>query len=230
MISVTHTVISYAEKRLKVEHLSSKYPTTKALLILPEIWGINLHIKEISEQYLKLGFDIFLPDIYWRQQQDVNLNYDEKDTAIARELYANLDLLQSSQDIDHVIDYIFNLNMNYKLAVLGFCMGGTLSYQITHPKISALIAYYGSQINHLFNAIKRIEKPILFHLAENDHLITKQEVLSLQTLASTKPNFLVYLYPNTKHGFNCPYRSNFSLEAAEITFNRSHFFLIKNMT
>lgn len=229
MISLTFTVLSCAEKKLKVECLSDKQPSTKALLILPEIWGVNLHIQEIAEQYLALGFDVFLPDIYWRQQEDVNLNYDESDTVIARKLYANLDLQQTSQDIDQVIDFIFKLNKNYKLAVLGFCMGGTLTYQLQHPKISAVIAYYGSQISKLLPAIQEIEKPILFHLAENDHLITKEEIASLDDLASSKANFQIYRYPNTGHGFNCPYRSHYSLQASEIAFKISRFFLIENM-
>lgn len=229
MISQTFTVLTFGKHRLKITHLSLNKPTTKALLILPEIWGINSHIKEIAEQYLKLGFDVFLPDIYWRQQENVHLGYDEHDTIIARKLYENLNLLQSSQDIDQIIEFIIKFNNNYQIAVLGFCMGGTLTYQITHPKVSAFIVYYGSQIKNLLHAIKKIEKPILFHLAENDHLITKQEILSLERLASYKPNFLIYLYPNTGHGFNCPYRFNFSLEAAEIAFNRSQFFLTENL-
>lgn len=229
MISLTFSVLSCAEKKLKVECLSDKQPSTKALLILPEIWGINLHIQEIAEQYLELGFDVFLPDIYWRQQEDVNLNYDESDTDIARKLYTNLDLLQTSQDIDQVIDFIFKLNKNYKLAVLGFCLGGTLTYQLKHPKISAVIAYYGSQISKLLPAIQELEKPILFHLAENDHLITKAEIESIEDLSSSKPNVKIYCYSNTRHGFNCPYRSNYSLEASEIAFKISRFFLIENM-
>lgn len=229
MISLTFTVLSCDGKNLKFECLSDKQPSTKALLILPEIWGVNLHIQEIAEQYLELGFDVFLPDIYWRQQENVNLSYDEKDTTKARRLYDNLDLLQTSQDIDKVIDFIFKLNKNYQLAVLGFCMGGTLTYQLKHPRISAIIAYYGSQIHNLLNAISQIEKPILFHLAENDHLITKAEIASIEELSSSKPNLKIYCYSNTRHGFNCPYRSNYSLEASEIAFKISRFFLIENM-
>lgn len=229
MIIQTHTILILGNRRLKVKYFSLKKPTKQALLILHEIWGTNSHIQEIAEQYLKLGFDVFLPDIYWRQQENVNLTYNERDTNFARKLYENLDLLQASQDIDQIIEYIFKLNTSYKIAILGFCMGGTLIYQITHPKVSAFIAYYGSQINNLFDAIKKIEKPILFHLAENDHLITKQEVSSLKRLASKKPNFYIYLYPNTEHGFNCPYRSNFSLDDADIAFDRSQLFLIENM-
>lgn len=229
MISLTFTVLSCAGKNLKLECLSDKQPSTKALLILPEIWGVNLHIQEIAEQYLELGFDVFLPDIYWRQQENVNLSYDEKDTARARSLYGNLDLLQTSQDIDNVIDFIFKLNKNYKLAVLGFCLGGTLTYQLKHPRISGVIAYYGSQISKLLSAIQEIDKPILFHLAENDHLISKAEIDSLEDLSLTKPNLKIYRYSNTRHGFNCPYRSNYSLEAAEIAFKISRFFLIENM-
>ncbi|ATZ63146.1 dienelactone hydrolase family protein [Acinetobacter bereziniae] len=229
MIIQTYTVLNHGQHQLKIKRLSLKETTQQALLILPEIWGINLYILKIAEHYLKLGFDIFLPDIYWRQQENVALGYDEIDTNLARKLYENLDLLQSSQDIDQIIEFIFNLKNSYKLAILGFCMGGTLTYQINHPKVSALITYYGSQISNLFDAIKKIEKPILFHLAENDHLINHQEIASLIKLSFKKTNFHIFTYPNTGHGFDCAYRANFSLEASELALNRSKSFLIQNM-
>ncbi|MDC5467535.1 dienelactone hydrolase family protein [Acinetobacter baumannii] len=222
-------VIYEQNKCLTLKRLSLG-ETQSGILLLPEIWGLNKHIYEVAEQYLVLGYEVFIPDIYWRQQQNVCLDYDEESTKIARKLYANLDFNLTAEDLNQVIDFIFKLDKNYKLGVLGFCMGGTLTYLLHHKKIAAIVSYYGSKVRECLKQIEIINCPALFHLADNDHLITLNEIQELELLSLKNNKFKIYRYPLAGHGFNCPYRPNFSAAQARLAFERSSNFFIQHLS
>lgn len=222
-------ILTENSKSLTIKRLSIE-KTEKGILLLPEIWGLNKHIYEVAEQYLVLGYEVFIPDIYWRQQQNVCLDYDEESTKIARKLYANLDFNLTAKDLNQVIDFIFKLDKNYKLGVLGFCMGGTLTYHLHHKKIAAIVSYYGSKLAESLKQIELITCPSLFHLADNDHLINHDEIQELELLSHKNNKFKVYRYPLAGHGFNCPYRPNFSAAQARLAFERSSNFFIQHLS
>ncbi|MDV7470781.1 dienelactone hydrolase family protein [Acinetobacter baumannii] len=224
-----YPVLAEPTKTLIVKRLSIE-KNQRCILLLPEIWGANQHIYEVANQYLVLGFDVFIPDIYWRQQQNVGLDYDEESTKVARSFYAHLNFAQTAEDLKKVVDFIISLNPNYKLGILGFCMGGTLTYFLHHKKIAAVVSYYGSKLGESIKEIELLTCPTLFHLGESDHLITSEEIKKLELLTDNHNNFKLYRYPLAGHGFNCPYRPNFSAQQARLAFERSSNFFIQHLS
>ena len=65
--------------------------TGPGLVILQEIWGVNEHIRTVADQYALDGYVVLAPDIFWRQQPRVDLQYTEADTQLAYQYMQNLD-------------------------------------------------------------------------------------------------------------------------------------------
>jgi carboxymethylenebutenolidase len=61
------------------------------LVIIQEIWGVNEHIKAVADQYAMDGYVVLAPDVFWRQEANVDLKYNDTDTPKAFQLMTNLD-------------------------------------------------------------------------------------------------------------------------------------------
>ena len=48
---------------------------TPALIVLPEVYNINPHIRSAADGYADDGFVVIAPDIYWRQESGSYLPY-----------------------------------------------------------------------------------------------------------------------------------------------------------
>ncbi|WP_171253497.1 dienelactone hydrolase family protein, partial [Acinetobacter pittii] len=79
------------------------------------------------------------------------------------------------------------------------CMGGTLTYLLHHKKIAAIVSYYGSKVREYLKQIELINCPTLFHVADNDHLITLHEIQELELLSLKNNKFKIYRYPLAGH-------------------------------
>jgi len=55
-------------------------------VILPEIFGLNDHIRSICDRYTEEGYFTIAPDLSWRIQPEAELGYDESGFLRAREL------------------------------------------------------------------------------------------------------------------------------------------------
>jgi len=49
--------------------------TTPGLIVLPEVYNINPHIRSTADGYADDGFVVIAPDIYWRQESGSYLPY-----------------------------------------------------------------------------------------------------------------------------------------------------------
>ena len=69
------------------------------LVVLQEIWGVNAHIRAVADQYAADGFVVLAPDVFWRQEPGVDLQYTEADTKKAYHLMQNLDTPNAIADL-----------------------------------------------------------------------------------------------------------------------------------
>src|ERR1041384_6805698 len=68
-------------------------PKTPApgLVMIPEIFGINLPLREMAARYAAEGFTVLVLDIFSRLERDVDLDYDDPGHAKARALHKAFD-------------------------------------------------------------------------------------------------------------------------------------------
>jgi carboxymethylenebutenolidase len=193
------------------------------LVIIQEIWGVNAHIKAVADQYAMDGYVVLAPDVFWRQEANVNLKYNEPDTQKAFQLMTNLDEAHAVADLVSTANALrARPEVSGKLGSIGFCMGGRLSYQLAASgAVDAAVCYYGGGIqNHLDKAAK-VKCPILFHYAALDGYIPASAVADVKTAFAGRNNAQFHVYEGVDHGFNCWGRPMYQQRAAALARGRT---------
>jgi carboxymethylenebutenolidase len=170
-----------------------------AVVIIHEWWGLNDHIKESATRFAKEGFVALAPDCYIRLGHAVTT-----DAAEAAKLMERVDTQQLLKDLNAATRYLTQQPFvdAWKLAAVGFCMGGTFTLMMAahNSDLKAAVPFYG-QIPPT-DSLKYLICPILFLHGAQDTWITKREAdrLAQGLTQHAKPGQVVS-YPNAGHAF-----------------------------
>ena len=112
------------------------------------------------------------------------------------------------------------------VAIIGFCMGGTVAFLAAARLngLSAAIAYYGGQIARF--AEERPKVPVQMHFGEKDQSIPMSDV---EAIKKKRPEAEIYTYADAAHGFHCDERASYNDKAAKAAWPRSMEFLKKHL-
>ena len=192
------------------------------IVIIQEIFGVNTHIKEVTDLYASKGYLCIAPSLFDRVEKNVILNYDENGISKGRNLKELCDR-DALKDIEASISVVSSAG---KVAVIGYCWGGSLSWRIgcEASNLSASISYYGGDIPKLKDLEPKCK--VLTHFGELDKGIPINDV---KIFEETRPDVLTYTYP-ADHGFNCDHRSQYNKSSANIARERTLKFLEQNLT
>jgi len=197
------------------------------LVVIQEIWGVNEHIRDVADQYAMDGFTVFVPDVFWRQQPRVDLGYNDVDTPKAFAYMTALDAPNASKDLVATATALrAHPACNGRVASLGFCMGGRLSFVCAaEGAVDAAVCYYGGGIHNMLDRVPSIKVPMLLHFAENDGYIPMPAVESVKGAFAGRDDVRVDVYGGVDHGFNCWGRPMYNQKAAALARGRSLSFL-----
>ncbi len=193
------------------------------LVIIQEIWGVNAHIRAVADQYAMDGYVVLAPDVFWRQIPGVDLQYTEADTQLAYQYMTGLDGPNAVLDLQATAHALRGrAEVNDKIASIGFCMGGRLSYALAATgAVDAAVCYYGGGIQNQLELAERIQLPILFHYAALDDHIPATAVSAVQQAFAGRSNANFHVYPGVGHGFNCWGRPLYNQRAAALARGRT---------
>ena len=194
-----------------------KSEAVATVIVLQEIFGITDHIQAICQQYATHGFLAIAPALFDRIKKNIVLDYSS--FAEGRDYKMQL---QDEQVLLDIAAAAATAENDLKVAVIGFCFGGALSYLAsTRLNLNCAISYYGGGI-----AEKYINQnplcPIMYHFGALDPIIPSTDVAAIQ---SNHPEGVFHIYEDAGHGFNCSDRRDYHSESAKIAFARSLEFL-----
>lgn len=186
------------------------------IVLIQEIFGVNEHIRAVAEQYALDGYMVIAPDLFWRAQPRLELGYDQAGWKRAVEIYNGFDIAKGQRDIATAVAALkARPGYDGKMASLGFCMGGLLSYHtVANGLVDAGVCYYGGGIAKQLARAPEIKAPTLLLFGEADEHIPPAAVD--QIAAAFKDNPLVQMrrYPAAQHGFNCSWRDSYNMRAS----------------
>ena len=194
-----------------------------AIVLIQEIFGVNDHIKDVAKKFSNEGFVTWVPDIYFRIEDDVNLGYSTDEIKKGKSLKEKSGWDLPTMDI---LSCIANLKVSYNVATIGFCYGGSLSWRAAYTAygLDASVCFYGSQIASFLDKNPRCST--LVHLAEEDPTINKEDQKKIIEFSKNKePAITIHNYKNADHGFFCDQRKNFNKESRDLAFKRTIEFL-----
>ena len=190
------------------------------VVVIQEIFGVNQHIRSVTDRFAQAGYAAVAPDIFHAQQPGVQLGYDEQDIQTGFGLMQGLDMAAAVQDIGVCIEYLRD-KTGGKVGVTGFCMGGRLTY-LAAADLSpdAAVAYYGGGIASQLDKAGSISCPIMFHFGEKDAHIPMSDVAQIREAVRGLPDATVHTY-DADHGFHCDERGSYDADAASIAWSRT---------
>ena len=193
------------------------------LVVLQEIFGVNAHIRAVVDGFAADGYLVVAPATFQRVQAGVELGYTKDDIAAGAALKAQVEALPSPgvmQDVQAAVDYAAPAG---KVAVMGYCWGGWLSWRAAEQVkgLAAAVPYYGGGMTTPTEAARVPACPVLAHFGEQDHAIP---VDTVHAFAKAQPGVEVQIYP-AHHGFNCDHRAAYNAEAAALARQRTLAFL-----
>lgn len=192
-----------------------------AVVIAQEIFGVNHHIRGIADGFAAAGYVTIAPCLYDRVRRGIELGYSEKEVQEGRGYRLQIPAEKTLLDLGASINVVKHAG---RVAVVGYCWGGTLAYLAAcELPISCAVSYYGGQIkDHLAKSPRR---PVLYHFGEQDPYIPASDI---EKIRAADPTGEFHLYP-ADHGFNCEERGSYDAASAALALERTFAFLTAQM-
>ncbi|MBD1589836.1 dienelactone hydrolase family protein [Pseudomonas typographi] len=174
-----------------------------AVLVLPEIYNLNGWIRKVAERYAGLGFEVLVPDLYWRQTPDPQLDYNPADQQTGRQLASVLDREVATNDLAEIVRaWRAELPEGTPVIAVGYCLGGELAFLLAASgTVDGASGYYPTRMeNHLQHGTA-VKAPTQLHFGELDYR-TPGELIDLvrqATVESQKVEIIVHA--GADHGF-----------------------------
>ena len=168
------------------------------IVVIQEWWGLNDHIKSVTERFAREGFVALAPDLYHGQ---VAAEPDE-----ARKLAMELEYPQAIKDIQGAINYLRDQPdvQPKNIGVIGFCMGGRLTglMAINGQHVGAAVPFYGIRDALTDEDVQKITVPLLCVYGEEDAGIPLDVVRANDTKLRAAGKIVeTVIYPGAPHAF-----------------------------
>ena len=77
-----------------------------AIVVIQEIFGVNSHIRDVTERFARLGYVAIAPAIYQRQAPGFETGYTPEDVTLGRQYKTNTDASELLNDIAATVRYL----------------------------------------------------------------------------------------------------------------------------
>src|SRR5262245_54985775 len=95
------------------------------LVLLQEIFGVTAHIRRVCDGFAGHGYHVVAPALFDRIRPGIELGYAKDDAATGRELRSRIPWDQVLADVAAARQHVSGSG---KVATLGYCWGGTVSW------------------------------------------------------------------------------------------------------
>jgi carboxymethylenebutenolidase len=177
------------------------------VLVIQEWWGLDSGIKEMATRLGAAGFVALAPDLYHGELAA----HDEMDKANA--LMNAMPPDRAARDMSGAIDYLAGLDgvTGSGIGVVGFCMGGMLSFLIAaarSDKVVAVAPFYGFPPPEMEPDWSKLTATIRGHMAEHDDFFTPEGAKALEAkLQGMGKDVTLTVQPGTGHAFMAPHNA-----------------------
>jgi carboxymethylenebutenolidase len=206
---------------------SGKYP---AVIVIPEIFGMHEHIKDVTRRFARAGFFSITFEPYAREGGVLSL----PDIDAVRKVADSVPDARVMRDLDAIAAHARKHPAAWadRLGVTGFCRGGmyTLLFAAHNREVKVVVAWYG-QVRPVktpgvrtfgpLDVAAQINSPVLGLYGGEDLGIPVADVRAMEAAlkaAGKTSEFVVYT--GAPHAFFADYRPSYRPEAARDAWGR----------
>jgi carboxymethylenebutenolidase len=192
------------------------------MLVFQEAFGVNPHIRDITERFARLGYVAIAPELFHRTGPGFEGSYTDfpalmphfgalKDDQLALDIQTSYDWLQKA------------LGRPSPTGAVGYCVGGRITTlaAMTVP-IACGISYYGGGISpggmfpSLLGRFRELKAPMMFFWGGLDQHIGSDAVRSVEDAAkAAHKTYTNVVFSYADHGFFCDARASFNKAASK---------------
>jgi carboxymethylenebutenolidase len=197
------------------------------VLVIQEWWGLDSGIKEMADRLGAAGFVAMAPDLYHGELAA----HDEMDKA--SHLMQSLPPDRAGRDMSAAVDYLASRPdvRGNGIGVVGFCMGGMLSFIIAAHRpdaVKAVVPFYGFPQGAAEPDWTRLTASIRGHMAEHDDYFPPAAARALEAkLRALGKDVTLTVHRGTGHAFMGPHNAlgTFNAERAAAVWPQAVSFL-----
>jgi len=217
------------------------------LILIEEIWGVDKHIRDVCDRFCREGFAVLSPELLGEtgvlekispqlfadmQDPEKRLEAQAKMREMMQPIFTKEFAAGAIAKLKGAIDYLLaDKRTNGNIGVLGFCFGGTYSFQLAihDARIKAAVPFYGQPPEPL-DSVASISCPVLnFNGAKDERIMAKLPELEAAMKKYGK-EYTSVVYPGAGHAFfNDTRPQAYNAQAARDSWERSLAFLKKNL-
>ncbi len=199
-----------------------KFP---AIIVIQEIFGVNAHIREVTDRLANQGFVAIAPAIFQRLAPGFEAGYTPEEVIIGRTYKNQTKASELLSDIQATINYLYSLPQVQQggVGAMGFCFGGHVVYlTATLAEIKATASFYGAGITNscpgekepTITKTKDIKGTIYAFFGLEDASIPVAEINEIEAeLTKHKIKHEIFRYSGADHGFFCDRRGSYNQKA-----------------
>jgi carboxymethylenebutenolidase len=175
--------------------------TGPGVLVIQEWWGLDSGIKGMADRLGEAGFVALAPDLYHGELA----GHDEMDKA--SHLMQSMPADRAGRDMNGAVDYLASHGAvtGDGIGVVGFCMGGMLSFIIAANRpdtVKALVPFYGFPQGDAEPDWSKVTATVRGHMAEQDEFFTPAAARDLEAkLQAMGKDVTLTVHPGSGHGF-----------------------------
>ncbi|MCS6802145.1 MAG: dienelactone hydrolase family protein [Chloroflexota bacterium] len=194
------------------------------VVLIQEWWGIEPHVLELAHKLAAAGFVVFVPDHYHGRVAT------EPDEAGKEMMLLFENMQRAIKEIGASIEYLRGLDnvAPKKIGVMGFCMGGLLTYKAAETfgdQIGAAVPVYGVNYQPTVEEVAKVSAPILAIYGAQDPFVPREQIERVeQVYKQAGKDIRISIYP-AGHAFINPDHGNLHPESAEKAWNEAVSFL-----
>jgi carboxymethylenebutenolidase len=193
-----------------------------AVIVAQEIFGVNRHIRAVTDDYAARGYVAIAPAMFDRIRRGIELDYTPGGMQEgigymlqSKREHAVADLAAAFATVRHA----------GRVGAVGYCWGGYLAWLAAcELPVACAVSYYGGPITQNLGT-GTPTKPMLFHYGEQDGHIPLADV---DKVRAAHPNGIFHLYP-AGHGFNCSERADYHKPSADLALQRTLDFFAEHL-
>jgi carboxymethylenebutenolidase len=197
-------------------------PAQRAVIVIQEAFGVNDHIKSVTDRFAGEGYHAVAPEIFHRAGGGT-ASYDDFSKVLP--LFAGLDDAGLLVDVDATLEHLKQAGFDpAQVAIVGFCMGGRVTFLVAAERsLGAAAGFYGGgivtgrfpQFPPLVDKASSMKTPWLGLFGDQDESIPVDDVTLLdKALSEAGADHEIVRYPDAGHGFHCDARPGHYNEAA----------------
>ena len=189
------------------------------LIVIHEIWGLVDHVTEVADRFAAEGYLVIAPDLLSEVGISPEVGTEllrlrtsasqEEQTRLQPMMREKMAPLQSPEygrwavtALQHCLDYLeAQSGVDGRLAVLGFCFGGSYSFALAAAdrRVRAAVPFYGAPPEE--SDVAAIACPVLAFYGDQDERLMDSLPQVKDRMDTAGVDFTAQVYPGVGHAF-----------------------------